>query len=104
MSTEKLAEVSVTLIYRHFLRALRTYPSVKQAQYIVACREGASASLRAERWGGLPEPLCAEFRLNAAETDPEKILRHKELALMELERLNKYSGMSGTRGDITLDL
>ena len=39
MSTEKLAEVSVTLIYRHFLRALRTYPSVKQAQYIVACRE-----------------------------------------------------------------
>ena len=44
MSTEKLAEVSVTLIYRHFLRALRTYPSVKQAQYIVACREGASAS------------------------------------------------------------
>lgn len=54
--------------------------------------------------GGLPEPLCAEFRLNAAETDPEKILRHKELALMELERLNKYSGMSGTRGDITLDL
>lgn len=84
MGTEKLAEVSVTLIYRHFLRALRTYPSVKQAQYIVACRE--------------------EFRLNAAETDPEKILRHKELALMELERLNKYSGMSGTRGDITLDL
>ena len=53
MGTEKLAEVSVTLIYRHFLRALRTYPSVKQAQYIVACREGARASsLRAERWGG----------------------------------------------------
>ena len=59
MSTEKLAEVSVTLIYRHFLRALRTYPSVKQAQYIVACREGASASsLRAERWGGLSR--CAQ--------------------------------------------
>ena len=32
--------MSTVTIYRHFLKALRHYPSVKQPQYIIACREG----------------------------------------------------------------
>ena len=34
--------VSTLTIYRHFLKALRNYPSIKQPQYIIACREGES--------------------------------------------------------------
>ena len=34
------SSVSTLTIYRHFLKALRNYPSVKQPQYIIACREG----------------------------------------------------------------
>ena len=33
------SSVSTLTIYRHFLKALRNYPSVKQPQYIIACRE-----------------------------------------------------------------
>jgi hypothetical protein len=54
--------VSTVTIYRHFLKALRHYPSVKQPQYIIACREGERDPLQpapGQRLGQLPESLPA---------------------------------------------
>ena len=64
--------VSVPRLYRSFLQVLRSYPSSKRAAYIVACKEEF-------RDTGLSE---AEYNLR------------KEMAVLELSRLRKYTGVS----------
>jgi hypothetical protein len=77
-------QMSVTQMYRRFLLALRTYPSSKRAEYIVAVKE--------------------EFHANSTVTDPVKAAELRQMALMELERLQRYSGMSTSGPDIDLKL
>lgn len=78
-----MAQMQVPQIYRGFLRALRNYPSIKKDAMIVAVKE--------------------EFRENATEADPDKAAEQRQYALMELERLSKYSGnTSGADIDIQL--
>jgi hypothetical protein len=77
------ATVPVGRMYRHFMQALRTYPSKKREDYIEVCK--------------------TEFRTHSHETDPDKIELHKQMAMMELERLQAYSGIA-KKGDMSLDI
>jgi hypothetical protein len=66
--------VSTVTIYRHFLKALRHYPSVKQPQYIIACREGERDPLQpapGQRLGQLPESLPASPSPSPAPAQPQ---------------------------------
>lgn len=68
-----MSAVPVTRLYRNFLLVLRSYPSSKRAEYIIACKE--------------------EFR-ELGLSEAQYSLR-REMAMLELTRLQKFTGVSG---------
>ena len=78
-------QMAVPQIYRGFLRALKNYPSVKRDSMILMVKD--------------------EFHVNKFEANAEKAKEQRQMALMELERLRKYTGIdSSASGDIDLKL
>ena len=75
---------STLLLYRHILKAAKSFPSIKKNKIIVEIKTG--------------------FRSNAALMESAEINKHMSVAIKGLSQLSMYSDLKQNSGDWSVDL